>query len=405
MQESLTPKEREQAHEVNALGLPVTIQLEDQMIPLPASYATAGPEEGSSEGAEGNSLWRSDTDGDLAKWLNNGFTPRAPGRKHASLSALWKSNTFQCTGGHAELTCRAHMQSSHAELTCRCTCRLALCVLTHATYSLFCPNKSMIVLHIARRVSCSAAWLVLLHADVHFTRQVHESPPLCIEVVIYSCVIAGVSEEEPQKQRIGHSSPMRSQSFINNQQRQLLHKLFMKGTSQQQVMSDTGQQGMYFQQQAQQPGFDPQLPQSQQYMQQQQQQQGAFGGLSTQSVPPAFKCGRSDLQQQQAYHITAQAYDSNDYGRQQYVGTQMQGQHQPGVLTRGQSWAYGQPGVLTRGQSFVNGHSGVLTRGQSFANGQFSLDQGLDGCADSPKLEVLVTPNFSSQELNMLLEV
>ena len=64
-----------------------------------------------------------------------------------------------------------------------------------------------------------------------------------------------------------------------------------------------------------------------------------------------------------------------------------------------------QQGVLTRGQSFANGQQGVLTRGQSFAQGYLFADQALQGLPESPRLEVLVTPNFSSQELNMLLEV
>ena len=191
----------------------------------------------------------------------------------------------------------------------------------------------------------------------------------------------------------------------------------MKGTTQQQVMSDAGQQqGLYYQQPAQQSGYNTQLQQGQQYLpqqetllqqqQQQQQQQGSFGGLSTQSMLPAFKSGRSDLQQQQqAYHINAQAYDSINYAQQQYGVGQLQGQLQQEGLVRGQSLANGQPGVLTRGQSFANGQPGILTRGQSFANGQFSSDQGVEGYLESPRLEVLVTPNFSSQELNMLLEV
>ena len=78
-QDSLTPKERKSAQEVNALGLPVTIHLEDQMIPLPQAYAAAGNSEVKNQMAEGNGLWRTDTDGDIAKWLNNGFTPRAGG--------------------------------------------------------------------------------------------------------------------------------------------------------------------------------------------------------------------------------------------------------------------------------------------------------------------------------------
>ena len=79
MQDSLTPKERQQAQEVNALGLPVTIHLEDQMIPLSQAYAAAGNSEVKDQMAEANGLWRTDTDGDIAKWLNNGFTPRAGG--------------------------------------------------------------------------------------------------------------------------------------------------------------------------------------------------------------------------------------------------------------------------------------------------------------------------------------
>ena len=79
LQESLTPKERQSAHEVNSLGLPVRIHLEDHLIPLPQSYSAAGAGGGADELAEGSTLWRTDTDGDLARWLNNGFTPRAGG--------------------------------------------------------------------------------------------------------------------------------------------------------------------------------------------------------------------------------------------------------------------------------------------------------------------------------------
>lgn len=213
---------------------------------------------------------------------------------------------------------------------------------------------------------------------------------------------SGVPEEEAQEQQGSHFSPMRSQSFINNQQRQLLHKLFMKGTAQQQVMLDGGQQGMLYPQQT---GYPSMLQQSQQYEpqhQEQQQQQGMFSG---QNMLPVFKSGRSD--QAAAYHINAQAYDSVNYAQQQYGSNQMQSQYQHGVLTRGQSFALAnvQPGGYTRGQSFANGQPGVLTRGQSFANGQISANPGMDGYAESPRLEVLVTPNFSSQELNMLLEV
>lgn len=213
---------------------------------------------------------------------------------------------------------------------------------------------------------------------------------------------SGVPEEEAQEQPGSHFSPMRSQSFINNQQRQLLHKLFMKGTAQQQVMLDGGQQGLPYPQQN---GYPSMLQQSQQYepqhQDQQQQQQGMFNG---QNMLPVFKSGRSD---QAAYHINAQAYDSVNYAQQQYGSNQMQSQYQHGVLTRGQSFALAsvQPGGYTRGQSFANGQPGVLTRGQSFAVGQSSANPGMDGYVESPRLEVLVTPNFSSQELNMLLEV
>jgi len=207
--------------------------------------------------------------------------------------------------------------------------------------------------------------------------------------------------------------------LINNQQRQLLHKLFSKGSlpSQQQMLSDTAQQNMYYQQQQQQPqsGYGAQLQHSQQYMpQQQMQQQHMHVGAAGQNMAGTFKPGRSDQQQQQqqqlqqpTYHITAQAYDNVNYAQQQFGGGQMHplAQHQ-GVLTRGQSFALnGQLGMMTRGQSFNNGQQGMLTRGQSFGNGQSSGEQAMEGMIESPRLEVLVTPNFSSQELNMLLEV
>lgn len=94
MQESLTPRERRQVQEVNALGLPVTIHLEDQMIPLPPAYVGA-PMEGSA-GPDSSTLWRSDTDGDLAKWLNSGFTPRAAGTVVTCLLPACKRITVKC---------------------------------------------------------------------------------------------------------------------------------------------------------------------------------------------------------------------------------------------------------------------------------------------------------------------
>ena len=180
------------------------------------------------------------------------------------------------------------------------------------------------------------------------------------------------------------------------------------------MLSDTAQQSMYYQQQQQQQpqsGYGAQL----QYMPQQQlQHQHMHVGAGGQNIAGPFKPGRPDQQaqpqqqqqlQQPMYHITAQAYDSVNYAQQQFGGGQIHplAQHQ-GVLTRGQSFALnGQLGMMTRGQSF--GQQGVLTRGQSFANGQSSGEQAMEGMIESPRLEVLVTPNFSSQELNMLLEV
>ncbi len=176
------------------------------------------------------------------------------------------------------------------------------------------------------------------------------------------------------------------------------------------MLSDPTQQNMYYQQQQQpQSGYGAQL----QYMPQQQHMHVGAGG---QNLAGPFKPGRSDQQAQQqqqqqlqqpTYHITAQAYDSVNYAQQQFGGAQIHplAQHQ-GVLTRGQSFALnGQLGMMARGQSFNNGQQGVLTRGQSFANGQSSGEQAMEGMIESPRLEVLVTPNFSSQELNMLLEV
>lgn len=235
-----------------------------------------------------------------------------------------------------------------------------------------------------------------------------------------------------QQQAFTANTP-RTQSFINNQQRQLLHKLFSKGSlpSQYSMLPDVGQQGMDYQQQSQpQAGYNALLQQSQQYLSQQQllqHQQQAYPGAGLQNMADTFKAGRGDSQhsqqqqqqhmlQQPTYNITAQAYDAINYAQQQYGGAQPQhqgvltrgqsfalGQH--GLLTRGQSFANGQQGVLTRGQSFVNGQQGVLTRGQSLAQANLSAEQAMEAMIESPRTEVLVTPNFSSQELNMLLEV
>ncbi len=241
----------------------------------------------------------------------------------------------------------------------------------------------------------------------------------CIVAISSGSAFVAVAESgDLQPQAFAANTP-RTQSLINNQQRQLLHKLFSKGSlqSQQQMLSDPAQQNMYYQQQQQLPqsGYGAQLQHSQQYMPQQQlQQQHMHVGAGGQTMAGPFKAGRSDQQAQQqqqlqqpTYHITAQAYDSGNYAQQQFGGVQIHplAQHQ-GVLTRGQSFALnGQLGVMTRGQSFNNGQQGVLTRGQSFANGQSSGEQAMEGMIESPHLEVLVTPNFSSQELNMLLEV
>ena len=80
-------------------------------------------------------------------------------------------------------------------------------------------------------------------------------------------------------------------------------------------------------------------------------------------------------QQQQTYHINALAYDNAAFARQQSfnAGRQLQ------------------LGQLRRGFSFGGQH---LDDGNAAGN-----------MADNAGLEVLVTPNFSSQELNMLLDV
>ena len=78
----MTPTERQAAEQVNALGLPVTIHIEDEKIPLPVPYqlqATAGGGEVKEEFPDGGTLWRTETDGELANWLSQGFTPRAGG--------------------------------------------------------------------------------------------------------------------------------------------------------------------------------------------------------------------------------------------------------------------------------------------------------------------------------------
>ena len=240
----------------------------------------------------------------------------------------------------------------------------------------------------------------------------------CCCIVALSSVSAFVAVAESgdlQPQTFAANTP-RTQSLINNQQRQLLHKLFSKGSlpSQQQMLSDTAQQSMYYQQQQQQQPQSVYGAQLQYMPQQQLQHQHMHVGAGGQNIAGPFKPGRPDQQaqpqqqqqlQQPTYHITAQAYDSVNYAQQQFGGGQIHplAQHQ-GVLTRGQSFALnGQLGMMTRGQSF--GQQGVLTRGQSFADGQSSGEQAMEGMIESPRLEVLVTPNFSSQELNMLLEV
>ena len=60
--------------------------------------------------------------------------------------------------------------------------------------------------------------------------------------------------------------------------------------------------------------------------------------------------------------------------------------------------------MLTRGQSSAGLQQGALTRGNTFDSRQFA-DQAMGDMTESPRLEVLVTPAFTSQELNMLLEV
>ena len=122
MQESLTPRERRQAQEVNALGLPVTIHLEDQLIPLPPPYP--GPMEGGEVPEGSSSLWRSDTDGDLARWLNNGFTPRAAGTAAASLAAVVMRSTESNARCPFAYTCLVHWKELRARRQRKCAIKL-----------------------------------------------------------------------------------------------------------------------------------------------------------------------------------------------------------------------------------------------------------------------------------------
>ena len=91
MQDMLTPRERQAAQEVNALDFPVTIQLEDEMIPVTDLYGIDQGADNMAEGAPGSSSeWAMNDNagtGDLAKWLHTGFTPRAGGTMHTAPSS------------------------------------------------------------------------------------------------------------------------------------------------------------------------------------------------------------------------------------------------------------------------------------------------------------------------------
>lgn len=118
----------------------------------------------------------------------------------------------------------------------------------------------------------------------------------------------------------------------------------------------------------------------QQYMQSQQQslQQHSYdpsGNLAMTDMHSALKPGQAQQSQQQTYHINALAYDHAALGRQQSFG--LQRQLQLGHIRRGLSM-------------------GAQPLDETAAGGSLT---------DSAGLEVLVTPNFSSQELNMLLDV
>ena len=99
------------------------------------------------------------------------------------------------------------------------------------------------------------------------------------------------------------------------------------------------------------------------------------GNLAMADMQSALKPGQAQQSQQQTYHINALAYDNAALGRQQSFGVQRQ--LQLGHIRRG----------LSVGAQPVD---------ENMAGGSLT---------DSAGLEVLVTPNFSSQELNMLLDV
>ena len=100
----------------------------------------------------------------------------------------------------------------------------------------------------------------------------------------------------------------------------------------------------------------------------------AMGDMQS-ALKPANAQQQQQQQQQPTYHINALAYDNAAVARQQSFG--MNRPLQLGQLRREFSFG-GQP----------------LEEGNAAGN-----------MTDNTGLEVLVTPNFSSQELNMLLDV
>lgn len=204
-------------------------------------------------------------------------------------------------------------------------------------------------------------------------------------------VIAG-SLENLRQQHFGggtanRANTPRTQSIINGNQRQLLHKLFSKGSFNYGSFSNNsfnaGSPTLYPPQQT---AYSADMQQQyvtsdqqgmQQPMQQQSMQPSGYnpsGNLAMTDMQSALKPA-SAQHQQPMYHINALAYDHSAFARPPSVG-------------------------MSREVAL-----GQLQRGFSFGAQQTDDGNACGNATDNAGLEVLVTPNFSSQELNMLLDV
>lgn len=129
MQDMLTPRERQAAQEVNALDFPVTIQLEDQMIPVTDLYGIDQGADNMAEGAPGcSSDWVMNDNagtGDLAKWLHTGFTPRAGGTMHNAASCACATDLHSsCERDVWQVVQLLSVRSVHPVLLCmQAACR------------------------------------------------------------------------------------------------------------------------------------------------------------------------------------------------------------------------------------------------------------------------------------------